>query len=173
MKCPKCGFSSFESYDSCRKCATDLTEFKRTHNIIPIILPPALSQEKAAALGILLQSANDETDEASDSFQLDLTGNDGDQQAEPPNPFTFTDEPQAAADDPFASLMGGNQPDRQQPAMQADADDNQGFELNSFSWDDTPAPGQDSDNSGDNSGFSSSNDELSSLFGDLSDPARK
>lgn len=173
MKCPKCGFSSFESYDSCRKCATDLSEFKRTHNIIPIILPPAISQEKAAALGLLLQTQSEGVEEASDSFQLDLSGNDNNQQTEPPDPFAFTEEPQAASNDPFASLLSGNQQQDMQPDMQADNGAGQGFELNSFSWDDTPAPGQEPAGDAGSNNFNNSSDELASLFGDLADPAKK
>src|SRR3989304_568083 len=28
MKCPKCGYASFEYLDTCRKCGRDLTQFK-------------------------------------------------------------------------------------------------------------------------------------------------
>lgn len=39
MKCPKCGYNSFEYLDSCKKCNTDLISFKMTHGIKPTILP--------------------------------------------------------------------------------------------------------------------------------------
>lgn len=39
MKCPKCGYNSFEYLDSCKKCNTDLTSFKLNHGIKPTILP--------------------------------------------------------------------------------------------------------------------------------------
>ncbi len=38
MKCPKCGFNSFEFHDNCKKCGTGLTSFKSDLNIKPIIL---------------------------------------------------------------------------------------------------------------------------------------
>lgn len=41
MKCPKCGYNSFEFLDICKKCNSDLTAFKQTHGIRAIIIPPA------------------------------------------------------------------------------------------------------------------------------------
>lgn len=37
MKCPKCGYHSFESLDTCKKCQANLSAFKTTHNIVPVI----------------------------------------------------------------------------------------------------------------------------------------
>jgi len=39
MKCPKCGYNSFELLDSCKKCHNDLTEFKRSLGIRSIVVP--------------------------------------------------------------------------------------------------------------------------------------
>ncbi|RII28640.1 MAG: hypothetical protein CXR31_01810 [Geobacter sp.] len=38
MKCPKCGYNSFEFHDSCKKCNHDLTSFKETQGIRPVFL---------------------------------------------------------------------------------------------------------------------------------------
>lgn len=38
MKCPKCGYNSFETLDSCKKCNQDLTAFKESRGIRPIFL---------------------------------------------------------------------------------------------------------------------------------------
>ncbi|GFE56909.1 hypothetical protein [Geobacter sp. AOG1] len=38
MKCPKCGYNSFETLDSCKKCNQDLTSFKESRGIRPIFL---------------------------------------------------------------------------------------------------------------------------------------
>ena len=40
MKCPKCGFNSFEFLDNCKKCGNDLIAFKESHGIRPIVLTP-------------------------------------------------------------------------------------------------------------------------------------
>ncbi|KAF0221242.1 MAG: hypothetical protein FD174_380 [Geobacteraceae bacterium] len=39
MKCPKCGYNSFEFLDSCKKCSNDLVPFKESHGIRAVILP--------------------------------------------------------------------------------------------------------------------------------------
>ncbi len=38
MKCPKCGYNSFDYLDSCKKCSKDLTEHKARFNIQSILL---------------------------------------------------------------------------------------------------------------------------------------
>jgi hypothetical protein len=37
MKCPKCGFNSFEFQDNCKKCGVSLASFKMNLNINPVI----------------------------------------------------------------------------------------------------------------------------------------
>lgn len=39
MKCPKCGYHSFDYLDSCKKCGNDLTSFKRKFNLRSLIFP--------------------------------------------------------------------------------------------------------------------------------------
>lgn len=39
MKCPKCGYHSFEHLNACKKCQTDLSAFKTTHKIVSVITP--------------------------------------------------------------------------------------------------------------------------------------
>jgi hypothetical protein len=41
MKCPKCGYHSFEYLDTCKKCQANLNAFKTTHKIVPVIAPRA------------------------------------------------------------------------------------------------------------------------------------
>jgi hypothetical protein len=63
MKCPKCGYNSFEFLDSCKKCNNDLTAFKEAHAIRAIILPfkqpqaAAFSPEESDAAELLTESA--------------------------------------------------------------------------------------------------------------------
>ncbi len=38
MRCPKCGYNSFDHLDSCKKCGKDLTEHKARFNIRSILL---------------------------------------------------------------------------------------------------------------------------------------
>lgn len=39
MKCPKCGFNSFDYLDSCKKCGNDLAEFKAKHGLRSLLFP--------------------------------------------------------------------------------------------------------------------------------------
>lgn|GEM_PF-418124 len=47
MKCPKCGYNSFEYLNNCRKCGIDLAGFKNTLGLRPVILPPAVSAQQS------------------------------------------------------------------------------------------------------------------------------
>lgn len=39
MRCPKCGYNSFDHLDSCKKCGKDLVEFKRSFGIKSVLFP--------------------------------------------------------------------------------------------------------------------------------------
>jgi hypothetical protein len=39
MKCPKCGYNSFEFLDACKKCGAELGSFKKTHRISMVLRP--------------------------------------------------------------------------------------------------------------------------------------
>ncbi|AMV73801.1 hypothetical protein DBW_3503 [Desulfuromonas sp. DDH964] len=39
MKCPKCGFTSFDYLDSCKKCGGDLAAFKAKHGLRSLLFP--------------------------------------------------------------------------------------------------------------------------------------
>lgn len=45
MKCPKCGFNSFEFLDNCKKCGSDLVHFKKNHGIDPIVYTAPVATE--------------------------------------------------------------------------------------------------------------------------------
>lgn len=178
MRCPKCGYTSFESYDSCRKCSADLTEFKQSHGITPMILPPSLRAEMAAGLGIETSANQDASpDTSNDMFSFDLPTEQqpAAAQAATPSPFSFDDAPAtpsfaapaASAPDPFASLMS----DSPQPAA-APQPPAQGFETNSFSWDDTPTPGN-AGSAAPTDTKKTEDDDFNSLFGDLGDSDKK
>ncbi|UFS71867.1 hypothetical protein LPW11_06650 [Geomonas sp. RF6] len=49
MKCPKCGFNSFEFHDTCRKCGKDLAAFKASFNIRALVHPPAKEEQQTGA----------------------------------------------------------------------------------------------------------------------------
>lgn len=41
MRCPKCGYNSFDYLDSCKKCGKDLVEFKQRFGIKSVLFPGA------------------------------------------------------------------------------------------------------------------------------------
>ncbi len=183
MKCPKCGYTSFESYDSCRKCSADLVEFKHTHGLVALVLPPSLRASMAAGLDSAQPDIDTSAENAGDMFSFDLPT---DQQAavNPPpaaasDPFSFDDTPASPPafsfdtpavtqqDDPFAALLET----APKPQNTPQAPPEQGFEMNSFSWDDTPTPGQ--PGSEPEAPKKSEEDDFNSLFGDLGGSDKK
>jgi len=173
MKCPKCGFNSFEYYDSCKKCANDLTSYKATYGIKPIVLPAEVRASMAEEL--LAQSAlNSPQVEASDApmdmFSFDV----------PDAPVTpaIADDPFNFDEEPATTLSGGGFGlDENAKAAQAKAEEDafadllestsqsestatkEGTELGNFSWDDTPEEAT-------GNSEKSAEDDFNSLFGD-------
>jgi hypothetical protein len=185
MKCPKCGYTTFETSDSCRKCSHDLTEFKRSFNITPVVLPNAMLNNMASTIGsgpARTQQASAEP--AGDMFSFDLpteTKSAAPAPAKSADPFSFDDIPAAnkgasnpspfsfdappassTAHDPFADLLeqspaGGS---TAKPAA-APAAPKQDYELNSFSWDDSQ---DDADEKAAKPAAKKSDDDFNSLF---------
>jgi hypothetical protein len=191
MKCPKCGYNSFEFYDSCKKCASDLTGYKETYGLKSIVLP--LEARTSMAEALMAESAlSDQSPDASveqvDMFSFDLPEDEA-ARSRADDPFNFDDEPvvpaqtggafsfdeskqsaQAKADeDAFADLLEStSQKDEASSTAAAtvDADGTGAANLTSFSWDDTP-----SDATG--HGAKPADDDFNTLFGELDDQAKK
>lgn len=189
MKCPKCGYNSFEYHDSCIKCSSDLSGYKLTHGITSLVLPLGVREKMAEELrGSSAETghveANNETHE--DMFALDLPDEPAAPVAQAPgfadDPFNFDDEPpaappqQAAAEiDPFADLLEttpqvgdsdpfGAPPAAAKPVVQENSPGE--FDLENFSWDDTP-----DEKAG--AGGQGGNDDFDSLFGDSEENSKK
>lgn len=179
MKCPKCGYTSFESYDSCRKCSTDLLEFKQAHGLSALVLPPSLRASMAAGMDNPQTETSAASENGGDMFSFDLPT---EQQTAAPasaassDPFSFDDAPAAAPafsfdtppatprEDPFASLLD-SAPKPQNPQASNQPAPAQGNELDNFSWDDTPTPGQ--PGSAPAPTAKTADDDFNSLFADL------
>lgn len=185
MKCPKCGYTSFESYDSCKRCSADLTEFKLSHGLTAVVFPSSLRASMAAELSGGSSASDAGDDGSNDMFSFELPTEQAAPAAapsQPADPFAFNDAPAAASpafsfdtpsaapqEDPFAALLETTpQQQKTPPAPQAAP---QGFELNSFSWDDTPTPGQSGDAPAGEA--KSTDDDFNSLFGDLGGSDKK
>ncbi|HEY3307878.1 MAG TPA: hypothetical protein VGJ93_05445 [Desulfuromonadaceae bacterium] len=204
MKCPKCGYNSFEYHDSCKKCSNDLQGYKETFGIKSIVLPAEVRSVMAASLMAEETSAppqEEEVQAATDMFSFDLP----DDELEPTaadansdNPFDFGDEsagsegneqqgfgefsfddeqksPQTKAEeDAFESLLESTSMENDDSAAASQASAAPAatagspgeFDLDNFSWDDTPtAVAAD--------GATKTDDDFNSLFGELDDANKK
>jgi hypothetical protein len=102
MKCPKCGYNSFEFHDSCTKCSNDLTGFKNTYGLKPIVLPLEARTAMAASMRTeATELAADTVDTQNDMFSFDVPDDDavsgGGSTLSSDDPFSFDDEPVSAA----------------------------------------------------------------------------
>jgi predicted nucleic acid-binding Zn-ribbon protein len=172
MKCPKCGYNSFEYNDTCPKCLNDLTGYKATHGLKAMALPPTARTEMARSMAAEAQvddhPAEDE-DMTSDifSFDFDESEQGTGQGAGGPvhDPFRLDDEPADSPaqardeEDAFTGLLETTpQKSATAPANKPAAVNNE-FDLKNFSWDDTPDP------AGDGKPGKPREDDFGSLFG--------
>ena len=165
MKCPKCGFNSFEFYDSCKKCSSDLVGYKQTYSITSTVLPLEAKEKLAAEFRSSESAADmvsDITETHDDIFSFDLPDDSPSTPAHHnADPFKFyepsTELKQSSSlkseDDVFADLLestsqadesafaGAKTAAASVPAAEKVADVSSGpgeYDLESFSWDDTP-----------------------------------
>ena len=193
MKCPKCGFNSFEHYDICIKCSSNLTAYKQTYSISSLVLPLAAKQnmasEKESAESVS-EHLNDSVEAHDDIFSFDLPD---EPPAIPAQPFTQNlifgetsvtgTQPNSSTieDDPFADLLEStiqahgvtplpvNDSPLSAPAVVKveKAPSAPGdFDLDSFSWDDIPGTASATDTK-------KPEDDLDSLFAPTKDHTLK
>lgn len=188
MKCPKCGFNSFEYYDSCKKCSSDLAGYKQTYSITSMVLPLEAKEKLAAEFQAVEGKADQVSDSAEihdDIFSFDLPNDPHSSSAQRnDDPFNF-DEPSLdlkkansskSEDNVFADLLESTSQAGESPfagvqtkvasasasaaAKSADVSSAPGeFDLESFSWDDAP-------DETDATGGKEAADGFDSLFGD-------
>lgn len=63
MKCPKCGYTSFDYLDECKKCGKDLMEHKEKHSIRSLMFPGSGAAAAPAAAAAVAAGAGAEGDE--------------------------------------------------------------------------------------------------------------
>ena len=161
MKCPKCGFNSFEYYDNCNKCSADLTGYKLTYSISSLVLPKEVKATLAAELRSDKNSADEEMPAApevhDDIFSFDLPEDTALLSGQPAeDPFNINEPVPAAdqasnrvlADDIFGDLLEST-PQTDVPSFtvkvsavtESAAPSSSGtgkFDFDRYSWDDTP-----------------------------------
>jgi len=57
MKCPKCGYTSFDYLDECKKCGKELNEHKEKHSIRSLMFPGSGAAAAAATAGPAVAAA--------------------------------------------------------------------------------------------------------------------
>ncbi len=57
MRCPKCGYNSFDYLDSCKKCGKDLVEFKDRYSIRSVLFPGQMRPTVAGAAEAVAESS--------------------------------------------------------------------------------------------------------------------
>ena len=172
MKCPKCGYNSFEFNDNCPKCLIDLTGYKATHGLKAMALPLTARTEMARSMAIETGLDNHPTEDAdlsSDFFSFDFDENEqgADQGAGGPvhDPFNISDEPADSSpqakdkENAFAGLLETTPQKSATASAVNSAAANNEFDLKNFSWDDTPDP------AGDGKPGKPRGDDFGSLFG--------
>lgn len=191
MKCPKCGYNSFEYYDNCKKCANDLTGYKQTYSISSIVLPDEIKEMKAAAFSdadSVTASRIDASETNDDMFAFDLADDSSDKPSVTNNdPFNF-DEPEEAAtafnkpvpvmedDSVFGDLLestsqsdespfGSSQSTQTQSNVTGSTSGSGEFDLEGFSWDDNSSSTAEE--------TPKVEDDFDSLFGDMTDKESK
>jgi hypothetical protein len=200
MKCPKCGYNSFECFTTCKKCSQNLTEFKDKLGLRPIVLQTETRSAMVAAMAAeaaLGETAQQPVEQPSDMFSFDIPDdktpaatskttaaddffNFTDQPAATPSggfgDFSFEDGQEikkpATMDDAFASLLestphGLASPPAAPPASSSSEPGSSldEFDLDSFSWDETPGTPAGADKK--------PVDDFDSLFGEISDSTKK
>jgi hypothetical protein len=190
MKCPKCGYNSFEIHDTCKKCANDLTGYKNTHGLRSVVLPLEARSDMAEKL--MAQTSQDvhavAADVPADMFSFDIpenvpvaVGNSSplddpfnfDEQPASPSlgvgVFSFNEDQKSAQaraeEEAFADLLETSPKVPQAAAAPATKTQDAGEDLSNFSWDDTP-----DEPSG---GEVKSTDDFNNLFGETDEDAKK
>lgn len=180
MKCPKCGYNSFEYNDICIKCSNDLASYKEKLGLQAIVLPLHARQSLAETLKTSSESAVEETissDSSNDVFSFDLPDSKQNPISLNKDPFDFNDEdfgakPEAsfssslfdspikplAENQDFDSLLESTPQHQTSPAAEGQPKNGE-FDLSDFSWDEPPA----TTTSGEPAKVT---DDFSSLFGD-------
>ncbi|NJC88417.1 MAG: hypothetical protein FIB02_07790 [Desulfuromonas sp.] len=133
MRCPKCGFHSFDYLDNCKKCGVDLSELKLRSKFQGYVIPPTAENvpEPEAPFQDLPEVA--EAEEEAIDFGFDIL----EEESPPPQP-AFTSDPGERNDD-FAE-PGSDDPSAINLAMDSGLNFDQPFpDDDDFSFD-QPAP---------------------------------
>jgi len=146
MKCPKCGYNSFECNDACPRCLNDLTGYKAAYGLKPMALPQAVRTEMARSMEAEAYGDDypaEDGDTSSDIFSFDFNVNEQGDDLGGDDHFDFgsgPDDSLSRADEPGDAFTGFQEATPRESAAAPPVDPAAGdgeFDLESFSWDDT------------------------------------
>jgi hypothetical protein len=198
MKCPKCGYTSFESNDTCKKCSHDLTAHRETYGLKPVVFQMERRAAMAAAMATETVSAvapPQPAEQPADMFSFDIPDQKpaspleepsknelfsfDDNLAAPPSPFSF-DEVQAPAksipqEDAFANLLEPTQLGKSTPSAATAAPPSSPLSGDSPGEYDLSSFSWDDIPVEPSSGTTAkkADDDFTSLFGEIDDAATK
>lgn len=95
MKCPKCGYNSFDHLESCKKCGQGLTEHKAKFNLRGFFFPGKLA--KAETESVVRESGEQEEppDDDTIDFGFDFLDEEEDQSGKTTGSISLGDDHQA------------------------------------------------------------------------------
>lgn len=128
MKCPKCGYNSFEALTACKKCSHDLTAYREKHGLKPIVLPLETRAAMVAAMNAEAAQAaagQQPAEQPVDMFSFDIPD---DELSTPETKapaaedfFNFSDKPAAAPATGFGDFSFDDDKELKKPATMDDA----------------------------------------------------
>jgi hypothetical protein len=164
MKCPKCGFNSFEFHDNCKKCGISLESFKMDLNIKPVVFSADRPLPEKAQSSAVEAKAPLAGEESGDTFTWDTPESDDTQSSSDANfsgfELDFLKQDEKAdiqGDDFFFDRETVSQPPAQQAEENAMSPEDFSF------YEETIDPGQDQLFDG---SVAESAEEVDSLFGE-------
>ena len=104
MKCPKCGYHSFDHLDSCKKCSHDLVEHKEKFSLRGFFAPRQTATTTAVAEPVIDESYEEEepTADGSVDFGFDFLDEEDDPTGKASEDISLGDDSQNVnIDQPF------------------------------------------------------------------------
>ena len=103
MKCPKCGYHSFDHLDSCKKCSSDLVEHKSKFNLRGFFFPgQAAAPVPEPAIDEIYQGEDASADDSVD-FGFDFLDEEGDPTAKATEDISLNANHDVNIDQPFGA----------------------------------------------------------------------
>lgn len=115
MKCPKCGYNSFEFLDACKKCGAEFVAFKKSMGIKPVVFASSENNTDTQQQSAEIAMASDSQIDKDETFSWDLPMPGDKPQGDKPFDgfdldFIKTDSEPAAADFTFEEAAAATVP---------------------------------------------------------------